>query len=277
MKSEEKLDQCYEAVKDQLPFVPKLALILGSGLGDYAEHVTVEKTIPYESIEGFPRSTVAGHKGQFVYAKVEGVPTVMMQGRGHYYEGYPMQDVVLPVRLMKKMGAEILFLTNAAGGVNENFHAGDLMMITDQISSFVPSPLIGANREDLGPRFPDMSEIYRREYRKIIRESSKALNIDLQEGTYLQFTGPAYESPQEVAMARTLGADAVGMSTACEAVAANHMGMRIVGISCISNLACGISPQPLSHKEVQEAADAVAPVFQKLVTQMIKEIGTTCR
>ena len=153
MKSEEKLDQCYEAVKDQLPFVPKLALILGSGLGDYAEHVTVEKTIPYESIEGFPRSTVAGHKGQFVFAKVEGVPTVMMQGRVHYYEGYPMQDVVLPVRLMKKMGAEILFLTNAAGGVNENFHAGDLMMITDQISSFVPSPLIGANREDLGPRF----------------------------------------------------------------------------------------------------------------------------
>ena len=146
MKSEEKLDQCYEAVKDQLPFVPKLALILGSGLGDYADHVTVEKVIPYESIEGFPRSTVAGHKGQFVYAKVEGVPTVMMQGRVHYYEGYPMQDVVLPVRLMKKMGAEILFLTNAAGGVNENFHAGDLMMITDQISSFVPSPLIGANR-----------------------------------------------------------------------------------------------------------------------------------
>lgn len=166
MKSEEKLDQCYEAVKDQLPFVPKLALILGSGLGDYADHVTVEKVIPYESIEGFPRSTVAGHKGQFVYAKVEGVPTVMMQGRVHYYEGYPMQDVVLPVRLMKKMGAEILFLTNAAGGVNENFHAGDLMMITDQISSFVPSPLIGANREDLGPRFPDMSEIYRREYRE---------------------------------------------------------------------------------------------------------------
>ena len=226
MTSEEKLNRCYEAVKERLPFVPKLALILGSGLGDYAEHVTVEKTIPYESIEGFPRSTVAGHKGQFVYAKVEGVPTVMMQGRVHYYEGYPMQDVVLPVRLMKKMGAEILFLTNAAGGVNENFHAGDLMMITDQISSFVPSPLIGANREDLGPRFPDMSEIYRREYRKIIRESSKALNIDLQEGTYLQFTGPAYESPAEIRMVRTLGADAVGMSTACEAVEIGRASCR---------------------------------------------------
>ena len=273
MKSEEKLDQCYEAVKDQLPFVPKLALILGSGLGDYAEHVTVEKTNPYESIEGFPRSTVAGHKGQFVFAKVEGVPTVMMQRRVHYYEGYPMQDVVLPVRLMKKMGAEILFLTNAAGGVNENFHAGDLMMITDQISSFVPSPLIGANMDDLGPRFPDMSEIYRREYRKIIRESSKALNIDLQEGTYLQFTGPAYESPAEIRMVRTLGADAVGMSTACEAVAANHMGMKILGISFISNLAAGMSTQPLSHKEVQEAADLAAPKFRALVTEVIRRIG----
>ena len=273
MTSEEKLNRCYEAVKERLPFVPKLALILGSGLGDYAEHVTVEKTIPYESIEGFPRSTVAGHKGQFVYAKVEGVPPVMMQGRVHYYEGYPMQDVVLPVRLMKKMGAEILFLTNAAGGVNENFHAGDLMMITDQISSFVPSPLIGANREDLGPRFPDMSEIYRREYRKIIRESSKALNIDLQEGTYLQFTGPAYESPAEIRMVRTLGADAVGMSTACEAVAANHMGMKILGISFISNLAAGMSTQPLSHKEVQEAADLAAPKFRALVTEVIRRIG----
>lgn len=273
MTSEEKLNRCYEAVKERLPFVPKLALILGSGLGDYAEHVTVEKTIPYESIEGFPRSTVAGHKGQFVYAKVEGVSTVMMQGRVHYYEGYPMQDVVLPVRLMKKMGAEILFLTNAAGGVNENFHAGDLMMITDQISSFVPSPLIGANREDLGPRFPDMSEIYRREYRKIIRESSKALNIDLQEGTYLQFTGPAYESPAEIRMVRTLGADAVGMSTACEAVAANHMGMKILGISFISNLAAGMSTQPLSHKEVQEAADLAAPKFRALVTEVIRRIG----
>ena len=197
----------------------------------------------------------------------------MMQGRVHYYEGYPMQDVLLPVRLMKKMGAEILFLTNAAGGVNENFHAGDLMMITDQISSFVPSPLIGANREDLGPRFPDMSEIYRREYRKIIRESSKALNIDLQEGTYLQFTGPAYESPAEIRMVRTLGADAVGMSTACEAVAANHMGMKILGISFISNLAAGMSTQPLSHKEVQEAADLAAPKFRALVTEVIRRIG----
>lgn len=273
MRCEDKLNQCYEAIKEQLPFTPKLALILGSGLGDYADHVTVEKTIPYGSIDGFPQSTVAGHKGQFVFARVQGVPTVLMQGRVHYYEGYAMEDVVLPVRLMKKMGAEILFLTNAAGGVNESFHAGDLMMITDQIASFVPSPLIGANMDDLGPRFPDMSEIYRKEYRNIIRESSEALQIDLKEGTYLQFTGPAYESPAEVRMVRTLGADAVGMSTACEAVAANHMGMKVLGISFISNQAAGLSAQPLNHKEVQEAADQAAPKFRALVTEVIRRIG----
>lgn len=273
MKSEEKLNQCFEAIKNELPFEPKLALVLGSGLGDYADHVKVEKTIPYDQIEGFPKSTVAGHKGQFVFAYVEGVPTVMMQGRVHYYEGYDMQDVVLPIRLMKKMGAEILFLTNASGGVNKNFKAGDLMIITDQISCMVPSPLIGANMDDLGPRFPDMSEIYRKEYRKVIRESSEALGIPVQEGVYMQFTGPAYESPAEVRMAGIVGADAVGMSTACEAVAANHMGMKILGISFVSNPAAGLSDQPLSHKEVQEAADLAAPKFRALVTEVIRRIG----
>ena len=188
-----------------------------------------------------------------------------------------MTEVVRPIRLMKLLGAEVLFLTNAAGGIQLGMKAGDLMLLTGQIASFVPSPLIGENIEELGPRFPDMSRIYDYDLQKIAKKCAAETGADLKEGTYLQFTGPAYESPQEVAMARTLGADAVGMSTACEAVAANHMGMRIVGISCISNLACGISPQPLSHKEVQEAADAVAPVFQKLVTQMIKEIGITCR
>ena len=269
----EKLMKCYESFRSQIDFQPEVALILGSGLGDFANDIRVTATLDYHDIEGFPVSTVPGHAGRFIFGYVGDVPVVCMQGRVHYYEGYPMQDVVLPVRLMKKMGAEILFLTNAAGGVNENFHAGDLMMITDQISSFVPSPLIGANREDLGPRFPDMSEIYRREYRKIIRESSKALNIDLQEGTYLQFTGPAYESPAEIRMVRTLGADAVGMSTACEAVVANHMGMKILGISFISNLAAGMSTQPLSHKEVQEAADLAAPKFRALVTEVIRRIG----
>ena len=196
-----------------------------------------------------------------------------MQGRVHYYEGYSMQDVVLPTRLMKLMGAEVLFLTNAAGGVNFDFKAGDLMMITDHISSFVPSPLIGENIGDLGTRFPDMSDIYNKELQKVILEKAKELEVPLKQGVYMQLTGPAYESPAEIRMCRSLGADAVGMSTACEAVAANHMQMKICGISCISNLACGMTEQPLSHKEVQEAADQAAPMFRKLVQEVIIEVG----
>ena len=183
-----------------------------------------------------------------------------------------MTDVVLPIRLMRRMGAEILFLTNAAGGVNYDFQAGDFMMITDQISSFVPSPLIGPNSEKLGPRFPDMSRIYDRDLQEILRNTARELGIPLRKGTYLQLTGPNFESPHEVKMCRILGADAVGMSTACEAVAANHMGMRICGISCISNLACGMTEQPLSHQEVQEAADRVAPLFRQLVTESIRNM-----
>ena len=261
-----------ESCRDRIPFVPKTALVLGSGLGDYAEHFPVEGEIPYREIEGFPVSTVQGHKGRFVFAHVGEVPVVMMQGRVHYYEGYPMTDVVLPIRLMRRMGAEILFLTNAAGGVNYDFQAGDFMMITDQISSFVPSPLIGPNSEKLGPRFPDMSRIYDRDLQEILRNTARELGIPLREGTYLQLTGPNFESPHEVKMCRILGADAVGMSTACEAVAANHMGMRICGISCISNLACGMTEQPLSHQEVQEAADRVAPLFRQLVTESIRNM-----
>lgn len=268
----EKLERCLESCRDRIPFVPKTALVLGSGLGDYAEHFPVEGEIPYREIEGFPVSTVQGHKGRFVFAHVGEVPVVMMQGRVHYYEGYPMTDVVLPIRLMRRMGAEILFLTNAAGGVNYDFQAGDFMMITDQISSFVPSPLIGPNSGKLGPRFPDMSRIYDRDLQEILRNTARELGIPLREGTYLQLTGPNFESPHEVKMCRILGADAVGMSTACEAVAANHMGMRICGISCISNLACGMTEQPLSHQEVQEAADRVAPLFRQLVTESIRNM-----
>ena len=269
----EKLMRCYKTVKEKVDFQPKVALVLGSGLGDYADRMEIEAELDYHDIDGFPVSTIPGHKGRFVFGHVGEVPVVVMQGRVHYYEGYSIQDVVLPVRLMRMMGAEVLFLTNAAGGVNYDFHAGDLMMITDQISSFVPSPLIGPNMEELGVRFPDMSDVYDKELQNVIRATAKELNIPLQVGVYLQLTGPAYESPAEVRMCRILGADAVGMSTACEAVAANHMKMKICGISCISNLACGMTDQPLDHKEVQEAADRVAPLFRKLVTRSIQEIG----
>lgn len=273
----EKLLRCVDSVRKKTDFKPKVALVLGSGLGDYADGIRVEAEISYHEIEGFPVSTVPGHAGRFIFGYVGEVPVVCMQGRVHYYEGYTMSDVVLPIRLMRMLGAQVLFLTNAAGGIQLGMKAGDLMLITGQIASFVPSPLIGPNMDELGVRFPDMSEIYDRDLILIAKKCAAELDIDLKEGTYLQFTGPAYESPQEVAMARTLGADAVGMSTACEAVAAKHMGMRIVGISCISNLACGISSEPLSHAEVQQAADEAAPRFQALVTQMIKEIGKICR
>lgn len=268
----EKLQKCYESYKKKIQFTPKVALVLGSGLGDYANDIKVEATLDYHDIEGFPVSTVPGHKGRFIFGYVGETPVVCMQGRVHYYEGYEMSDVVLPARLMKMMGAEVLFLTNAAGGIQLGMKAGDFMMIKDQIGCFVPSPLRGANMDELGVRFPDMSQIYDLELQKLVRRAALKLDIDLKEGTYMQLSGPQFETPKEVAMCRTLGADAVGMSTACEAIAARHMGMRVAGISCISNLACGITAVPLSHEEVQETADRVAPKFKALVTEIIQNI-----
>lgn len=266
----DKLLKCYECVREKTDFVPEVAIVLGSGLGDYAESIRVESELPYSEIEGFPVSTVPGHAGKFIFGYLEDIPVVCMKGRVHYYEGYPISDVVLPVRLMKLMGAKILFLTNAAGGVNTSFHAGDLMVIKDQISVFAPNPLIGENIEELGVRFPDMSHVYDEELQQVIRRAAKDNGIFLQEGVYTQLTGPSFESPAEIRMLRTIGCDAVGMSTVVEAIAANHMGMKICGISCICNLAAGMTVNPLNHEEVQEAADKAAPNFKKLVTESVK-------
>lgn len=266
----EKLLGCYENVRKKTDFQPKIAIVLGSGLGDYAEQIRVVSEIPYSEIEGFPVSTVPGHAGRFIFGYIDEIPVVCMKGRVHYYEGYPISDVVLPIRLMKLMGAEILFLTNAAGGVNSSFHAGDLMLIRDQISVFAPNPLIGENIDELGVRFPDMSTVYDRELQDIIVKAAKDNHIFLQGGVYAQLTGPSFESPAEIRMLRGMGVDAVGMSTVVEAIAANHMGMRICGISCISNLAAGMTANPLTHEEVQEAADLAAPNFKKLVTEAVK-------
>ena len=268
----QKLMNCLDCVRKKTDFVPKVALVLGSGLGDYAESIRVECEVPYGEIEDFPVSTVPGHAGKFIFGYVNNVPVICMKGRVHYYEGYPISDVVLPVRLMRLLGAEILFLTNAAGGVNTSFHAGDLMLIRDHIAVFAPNPLIGHNIDELGTRFPDMSAVYDKELQTVIRKTAKANNIYLQEGVYVQLTGPSYESPADIRMLRVLGCDAVGMSTVVEAIAANHMGMRICGISCISNLAAGMSANPLNHAEVQEAADMAAPNFKKLVTESIKNM-----
>ena len=268
----EKLMKCFECVQQKITFKPEIALILGSGLGDYADTMEVVETMDYHDIEGFPVSTVPGHKGRFVFGYAGGVPIVAMQGRVHFYEGYKPQDVVLPIRLMKLMGAKVLFLTNAAGGINRSFNAGDFMLITDQISMSVPSPLIGENIDELGVRFPDMSEVYSRRLRKIIENAAVTAGVPLRKGVYIRTTGPQYETPAEIRAYERLGADAVGMSTAIEAIAARHAGMEICGISCISNLAAGISVNPLTHAEVQETADRVAPLFKKLVTQAIKDI-----
>ena len=265
-----KLQNCLKCVRNKTNFEPKVAVVLGSGLGDYAAQIKVECEIPYSKIEGFPVSTVPGHAGKFVFGYVGEVPVVCMKGRVHYYEGYDISDVVLPIRLMYLLGAKILFLTNAAGGVNGSFHAGDLMLIKDHIAVFAPNPLIGANIEELGTRFPDMSKVYDRDLQEVIRNKAKENDIFLQEGVYTQLTGPSFESPAEIKMLRSMGCDAVGMSTVVEAIAANHCGMRICGISCISNLAAGMTDNPLNHEEVQEAADMAAPKFKKLVTEAIK-------
>ena len=268
----DKLMNCYKCLRSKTDFVPEIAIILGSGLGDYAEHIRVEYELSYGDIEGFPVSTVPGHAGKFIFGYIDEIPVVCMKGRVHYYEGYPISDVVLPIRLMKLMGAGILFLTNAAGGINNDFRAGDLMMIKDHISLFAPNPLIGPNIEELGVRFPDMSAVYTPELQKMIKAAADENGIPIQEGNYVQVTGPSFESPAEVRMLRTLGGDAVGMSTVVEAIAARHMGMKICGISCICNMAAGITEKPLTHEEVQEAADKAAPNFARLITESVKRM-----
>lgn len=264
-----KLERCLACIREKVDFVPQTALVLGSGLGNFADQIQVEAELAYKEIDGFPVSTVAGHAGKLVFGYLEERPIVCMKGRVHFYEGYDMEDVVLPVRLMKLLGARTVFLTNASGGVNPDFAAGDLMLITDQISCFVRNPLIGPNVEELGTRFPDMSEIYDKELCGVIRNTAKEQGIALKEGVYLQLTGPSFESPAEVRMLRMLGADAVGMSTAVEAIAARHAGLRVCGVSCVCNQAAGMAEKPLSHEEVQEAADKAAPLFTKLVKESI--------
>lgn len=265
----EKLLKCYDCYKKKIDFEPKVAVVLGSGLGNFAKVVDVKAELPYSEIEGFPVSTVPGHAGKFIFGYINEVPVVLMQGRVHYYEGYPITDVVLPTRLMKMMGAKVLFLTNASGGINPAFHAGSLMLIQDHISLFAPNPLIGPNIEELGTRFPDMSHVYDEDLQEIIKKTAKGNDIELFEGVYAQLTGPSFESPAEIQMLYKMGASAVGMSTVVEAIAANHMGMKICGVSCVSNLAAGMNSAPLTHEEVQEAANAVAPKFEKLLVESI--------
>ena len=267
-----KLTKCFEQIRKKTDFVPSVALVLGSGLGNFGNLIDVKCTVDYSELENFPISTVAGHNGRFLFGYIKNVPVVCMQGRVHYYEGYKMTDVVMPIRLMGMLGAKTLFLINAAGGINESFAQGALMMIKDHISSLVPSPLVGKNIDKFGLRFPDMSEVYSKELAAIIRESAKELGIDLKEGVYVQTSGPNYETPAEIRAYGIWGADAVGMSTAIEAMAARHMGMRICGISCITNMAAGLSPVPLTHEEVKETAARVSSDFKRLIRLSVSKM-----
>ena len=249
-----------------------IGVILGSGLGDYAEALEDAVKLPYSEIPGFPRSTVAGHAGMWCCGTLYGKRVVMMQGRFHYYEGYGMKDVTLPVRVMQKIGVKTLIVTNAAGGVNLGYHPGELMVIGDMFSMTAQNPLIGPNLDAFGPRFPDMSCAFDKELRALAHECANEQGFALREGVYAQMTGPTYETPAEIRMLRTLGADAVGMSTVPEVIVARHGGMRVLGISCITNMAAGILDQPLNHAEVTETANRVKGQFRNLLDRIIEKM-----
>lgn len=269
MSEMEKLEGALRFIRGKTGFRPKAAVILGSGLGGYAGQMKIECEIPYGEIPGFPVSTVKGHDGRFIFGYAGETPVAAMKGRVHYYEGYNMEEVVRPVRMLGMLGAERLLVTNAAGGINLSFQPGDLMLITDQIASLVPNPLRGENLGQLGPRFPDMSAVYDKGWRNEIRAAAAGCGVPLREGVYLQTPGPSYETPAEIRMFRGWGADAVGMSTAVEAISARHMGMKVAGISCITNMAAGIFEQPLCHEEVQETAEKVEDSFTRLVSAVL--------
>ncbi|MBM7552393.1 purine-nucleoside phosphorylase [Thalassobacillus pellis] len=259
-------------IKEQLDSDPTVGLILGSGLGVLADDIDGAVVIPYNKIPHFPVSTVSGHKGQLVIGKLQGRQVIAMQGRFHYYEGYSMQQVTFPVRVMRELGIETLLVTNAAGGVNESFEPGDLMLITDHINNMGDSPLIGKNDEELGPRFPDMSQAYSKDLLELAQKSADKLGLKVKKGVYVGNTGPAYETGAEVRMIRTLGGDAVGMSTVPEVIVASHSGIRVLGISCISNMAAGILDQPLTHDEVIETTAKVREDFLGFVKKVLQSL-----
>lgn len=253
-------------------FRPKVAMVLGSGLGYLGDEVSDPVIVPYGEIPHFKHSTAPGHKGQLVFGMLAGQPVAVMQGRMHHYEGYSYEEVGYAVRVLRLLGCDTLFVTNAAGGVNWNFKAGDLMLITDQIKPFLESPLRGENLPEFGPRFPDCSSLYTPALQDLARKQARRLDLDLKEGVYIYFPGPQYETPAEVRMARLLGGDAVGMSTAPEVIIAGHCGMQVLGLTLVSNMAAGVLPQPLSEEEVLEAAAAARDRFSGLLLACLEHL-----
>lgn len=267
-----KIEEAQQFIHSKISFQPEVGLILGSGLGVLADLIENAVAIPYEQIPHFPVSTVEGHEGKLIAGQIKGKNVLLMKGRFHLYEGYSMDKVTFPVRVMKALGIETLLVTNAAGGINTSYEPGDLMLIKDHINLTSRNPLIGPNDPELGVRFPDMSEAYSSKLRNIAKEVGAEQSIPMQEGVYVGLLGPTYETPAEIRMFRTLGADAVGMSTVAEVIVARHAGIEVLGISCISNMASGILDQPLTHEEVMETTERVKEKFANLIMAIIPKL-----
>lgn len=261
-----------ELIRSKLPAVPEIGLVLGSGLGDLGEKIERPVHIDYADLEGFPVSTAPGHRGRFIFGRLAGKDVLCMQGRVHFYEGPPMESVVLPVRVMRAVGARVLLLTNAAGGVNPDYRPGDLVLLTDHINLMGTNPLIGPNDESLGVRFPDMSFAYAPGLRALAKECAAETGVPLREGVYLAGTGPSYETPAEIRAFRTLGADLVGMSTVPEVIAANHCGLEVLAISLVTNMAAGMLKQPLTEEEVLETGRKKGAELQRLIVKIIEKL-----
>ena len=262
-----------EQIRSSTKARPSVAIVLGSGLGAFADELTEPTSLAYKEIAGFAQATVEGHAGRLVIGKAGEVPIAAMQGRFHFYEGYPLEDVTFPIRVLKLLGVRTLILTNAAGSLNTEFTPGSLMVISDHINLMGVNPLIGANDDRFGPRFPDLTSTYDPDLQSIVIEEAKAMNIDMRRGVYAALTGPSYETPAEIHMVRTLGADAVGMSTVPEAIVARHMDLRVIGISCITNLAAGVSDRPIDHSQVIATGERVRAQFTELLRRVIAKLG----
>jgi len=269
----EKLGKAAEFIQSLRRTIPKVGMVLGSGLGIYIDQIEEKTEIPYDEIPYFTQTSVEGHKGRLILGKISGVEVAVLQGRLHAYEGLPMEQIVFPIRVLATLGIEALILTNAAGGVNQAYAPGDLVVIEDHINLMAKNPLIGPNIAELGPRFPDMTRAYSPQLNKILLESGDEVGVKLKKGVYCSVLGPTYETPAEVRMIRILGGDMVGMSTVPEAIAANHLGLKVCGISCITNLAAGMTNHKLDHSDVTNEAKKVIDGFSALLTRAIEKIG----
>lgn len=268
----QKILEASQYIQSRIQKKPKVGLVLGSGLGIYVEQIQNKTIIPYSEIPHFRRTSVEGHEGRLIIGEVHGVTVAALQGRLHAYEGHPMEEIVLPVRTLAALGIEVLFLSNASGGINENFHPGDLVTITDHINLSGRNALVGPNIAELGPRFPDMSNAYDPELNSIIQQVAKTHHVDIKNGVYCSVLGPTYETPAEIRMIRIIGGDLVGMSTVPEVIAANHLGLKVAAVACITNYAAGIKQEKLSHADVKKVAEKAMVGFATILTETIGEL-----